>query len=343
LKLTILFGGASYEHEISIVSAITVMDKLSSFDITLVFCDQDHQFYKVDTKEMKAKSFSSGSYKKMPLLHVIKGGFELRKTFSKELFNAPVLNLIHGGDGEDGTIASILDFYNIAFIGPRKEASVFSFDKGYTKWLADSLHVKSLEYEIVCQGEKPSIALPIIIKPARLGSSIGVSIVKEASELEYALDLAFEFDERVVVEPFVAGVKEYNLAGCNLDGKIKYSIVEEPEKQDFLDFDKKYRDFSRSSKANEAQLDAFMVEKLQEAFSKIYNGLFEGALIRCDFFVIENEVYLNEINPIPGSMAHYLFEDFDALIQNLLKNLPTQKRAQVNYQYIHSINQAKGK
>lgn len=343
MKLTILFGGASYEHEISIVSAITVMQKLTSFDINLIFCDQDHQFYKIDAKVMQAKSFSKGSYKKMPLLHVIQGGFELRKTFSKELIDAPVLNLIHGGDGEDGAIASILDFYDIAFIGPRKEASVFSFDKGYTKWLAESLGVKTVAYEILRQGDKVRMSLPLIIKPARLGSSIGVSIVKEESELDYALDVAFEFDERVLVEPFIIGVKEYNLAGTSLKNGLKYSIVEEPEKREFLDFDKKYRDFSRSSKANEAVLDDLMVEKLQHAFSKIYTGLFEGALIRCDFFEIDGDVYLNEINPIPGSMAHYLFEDFDGLIRELLLNLPKQKRPQVSYQYIHSINQAKGK
>jgi D-alanine-D-alanine ligase len=125
--------------------------------------------------------------------------------------------------------------------------------------------------------------------------------------------------------------------------KIEFSIVEEPQKQEFLDFDKKYRDFSRSAKANEAQIDTEMIRKLQEAFSSIYDGIFDGALIRCDFFVIDDEVFLNEINPIPGSMAHYLFDDFKSMIQNLLKSLPKPKRPQVNYQYIHSINQAKGK
>jgi D-alanine-D-alanine ligase len=343
LKLTILFGGASYEHEISIVSAVTVMQKLDSFDINLVFCDQDHQFYKIDKKDMKAKTFSSLAHKKMPLLHVSRGGFELRKRFSKELIDAPVLNLIHGGDGEDGSIAALLDFFDIDFIGPRKEACVFSFDKGYTKFFAESVGVKTLEYEVLSRGEKPGISLPLIIKPARLGSSIGVSIVKEEGELDYALDVAFEFDERVVVEPFIAGVKEYNLAGCKVGEKIEFSIVEEPQKQEFLDFDKKYRDFSRSAKANEAQIDTEMIRKLQEAFSSIYDGIFDGALIRCDFFVIDDEVFLNEINPIPGSMAHYLFDDFKSLIQNLLKSLPKPKRPQVNYQYIHSINQAKGK
>ncbi len=343
MKITILFGGASYEHEISIVSAITVMQKLPSFDINLIFCDEDHQFYKIDKKDMKAKTFSSSAHKKMPILHISRGGFELRKTFSKELLDAPVLNLIHGGDGEDGSVSALLDFYDISYIGPRKEASVFSFDKGYTKFLAESLRVKTLSFEIIRRGEKPTIDMPYIIKPARLGSSIGVSIVKDESELDYALDVAFEFDERIVIEPFISGVKEYNLAGCSIGGEISYSIVEEPQKQEFLDFDKKYRDFSRSAKANEADLSEEMVKKLQDSFSKIYSGLFEGALIRCDFFVIDDEVYLNEINPIPGSMANYLFDDFDLLIQKLLKSLPIQKRPKVTYQYIHSINQAKGK
>jgi D-alanine-D-alanine ligase len=343
LKLSILFGGASFEHEISIVSAITVMQKLPGFDLNFIFCDQDHTFYLIESALMKAKSFSSGAYKKAPQLQLVKHGFELRKTFSKTVYDAPVLNLVHGADGEDGSLAALLDFYTIAFIGPRKEASVFSFDKCYTKWLAASLGVKTLKYEVLRRGELPDIELPIIIKPARLGSSIGVSIVKEVTELQYALDVAFEFDERVVVEPFMAGVKEYNLAGCKTDAGLVFSIVEEPQKTEFLDFDKKYRDFSRSAKANEAVLDAAMINRLQQAFASIYEGLFEGALIRCDFFEIGGEVYLNEINPIPGSMAHYLFDDFAALIKELLRALPQHKRPSVSYQYIHSINQAKGK
>ena len=343
MKLSILFGGASFEHEISIVSAITLMQKLPGFDLNFIFCDQDHTFYRINPAQMKAKTFSNGDYKKAPQLQMVKQGFEWRKTFGKTLYDAPVLNLIHGGDGEDGSIAALLDFYDIAYIGPRKEASVFSFDKCYTKWLASEVGVKTLSCEVLRRGEVPTMALPVIIKPARLGSSIGVSIVKEAHELQYALDVAFEFDERVVIEPFIAGVKEYNLAGCKTNEGMQFSIVEEPQKSEFLDFDKKYRDFSRSGQANEAALSTAMVTRLQQAFASIYEGLFEGALIRCDFFEIEGEVYLNEINPIPGSMAHYLFEDFAMLIIALMQALPQQKRPKVDYRYIHSINQAKGK
>ncbi len=345
MKLAILFGGASFEHEISIVSAITVKEKLRGFQLEFIFCDQDHTFYQIDASKMKAVTFSRGEHKKMPKLSLIKGGFEKKSLFSSEMVGTTVLNLIHGADGEDGIIASLLDFYHIPFIGPRPDACVFSFDKRYTKYLCDALHVKSVAYETMNKNDERKIGLeyPVIIKPARLGSSIGVSVVKSESELDYALDVAFEFDENVLIEPFINGVKEYNLAGCMLDGEINFSIVEEPQKNEFLDFEKKYMDFSRSATVSSAEIDDKLVTDLQNTFAKIYTNLFEGALIRCDFFVVDGEVYLNEINPIPGSMANYLFADFSHTISRLLTSLPSRKRASVDYQYIHSISSAKGK
>ena len=345
MKLAILFGGASYEHEISIVSAVTMKEKLSSFDLSFIFCDQDHRFYLIEPKEMMAKTFASGAYLKMPQLQMGLGGFSRSKMFGSEHYTMPVLNLIHGGDGEDGTIASMLDFYKIAYIGPRPAASQLSYDKRYTKWLADSLGVKTVKYEVLCATEMREVktGFPCIVKPARLGSSIGVSIVRDESQLDYALDVAFEFDECVIVEPFIEGVKEYNLAGCMIDGEIRFSIIEEPQKNEFLDFDKKYLDFSRTTAVTEADLDEETVAKLKRAFTKIYTHLFEGALIRCDFFMVDGEVLLNEINPIPGSMGNYLFEDFEGTVSALLGSLPVKKSPQIDYKYIHSINAAKGK
>jgi D-alanine-D-alanine ligase len=345
LKLAILFGGASYEHEISIVSAITVKEKLSRYDLSFIFCDQDHKFYSVDGSKMKAITFSRGEHRKMPQIFLTNGGFEQRGLFGAKKHEMPILNLIHGGDGEDGTIASLLDFFHIPFIGPRKEASMLSFDKHYTKWMADSLGIKTLPYEILHKEDKRVVktAYPFIIKPARLGSSIGVSIVREERELDYALDVAFEFDSVVLIEPFISGVKEYNLAGFSTRGEMNYSIVEEPQKAEFLDFEKKYLDFSRSGSVEHAAVSENLVAQLRNAFKTIYLPLFEGALIRCDFFEIEGEVYLNEVNPIPGSMANYLFDDFGDSIQKLLGSLPDKKMIRVNYDYIHSISQAKGK
>ncbi len=345
MELAILFGGASFEHEISIVSAITVKSKLNKYTLSFIFCDADHEFYKIDASNMRAKYFSNLEYKKSSKLSLIKGGFEEKKMFASKTLKVNVLNLIHGADGEDGSISALFDFYNIPFIGPRKEASVFSFDKEYTKYIARSLDVRTLDYEVVHANQAYNIKtpLPYIIKPARLGSSIGVSVVKDESEVDYALDVAFEYDTRVIIEPFIDGVKEYNLAGYGARESIRYSIIEEPAKNEFLDFDKKYLDFSRSATVSEADIDEKLKLKMQSTFSKLYGELFRGALIRCDFFVINDEVYLNEINPIPGSMASYLFEDFEVAVGEILEYLPKNESIKVDYNYINSINQAKGK
>ena len=345
MKLTILFGGASFEHEISIVSAITLKEKLKNFDLSFIFCDQDHSFYLIEAAKMKAITFSKAEHKKMPKLSISNGAFIEKKIFSSVEHKGTLLNLIHGADGEDGTIAALLDFFSIKYIGPRVNASVFSYDKRYTKWLCEAKEIKSVDYEMLSSHEHKNLSLsyPVIVKPASLGSSIGVSIVKEESELDYALDVAYEYDKSILVEPFIDGVKEYNLAGYKANGKMVYSIVEEPQKEEFLDFEKKYMDFSRSEQVLKADISDELEAKLRTTFDKVYTNMFEGALIRCDFFIVNGEVLLNEINPIPGSMANYLFEDFEGAIEALASSLPHGKRASVNYDYIHSISSAKGK
>jgi len=345
MNIAILFGGSSFEHEISIVSAITLKKVLKKSTITYIFVDTDRKFYLIDTDKINSKLFSSGEYKKSKELTLKQGGFTIDGMFgSKNVDFDVALNLIHGRDGEDGKIASMMAFFNIPFISPRMEASALSYNKLYTKFLADSLGVKTVAYEYLSKNDERKISMeyPVIIKPVRLGSSIGVSIVKEASELDYALDVAFEYDTDVIVEPFIEGVKEYNQAGCYTND-WELSIVEEPHKEEFLDFEKKYMDFSRDSQVLEANIDDAMKTKIQENFKKIYEPLFLGSIIRCDFFVVDGEVLLNEINPIPGSMANYLFSDFEGMVERLYKNLPKEQNIAINYQYIHSIQSAKGK
>ncbi len=343
-KIAIVFGSYSYEHDISIVSAIS-MKKVIKEELIYIFIDKHRELYLIPTDIIKSNLFSSGEYKKLTKLKLTNNGFESKSFFgSKNIEFDVVLNLVHGSDGEDGTLASLFKFFNIPFIGPRIEASVVSFDKYITKTYANNCDVKTLPAQIFKVGEDVVInKYPIIIKPTKLGSSIGISIVKSKEELQYALDVAFEFDDSIIVEPFINGVKEYNLAGVKIDGKFNFSIVEEPKKEEFLDFDKKYLDFTRTEKINEAELNDEMVTKLKDNFIKIYNNTFEGSIIRCDFFIISNEVYLNEINPIPGSMANYLFDDFNSILLQLSKCLPKNRRIQINYEYVNKIQNAKGK
>jgi D-alanine-D-alanine ligase len=345
MNIAILFGGSSFEHEISIVSAITMKKVLKKSTLTYIFVSPDRKFYLIDTDKINSKLFSSGEYKKSKELTLKQGGFLADGMFGSKSVDFDVaLNLIHGRDGEDGKISSMMEFFEIPFISPRMEASALSYNKLYTKFLAESLGVKTVKYEYLSKNDEREIMMdyPVIIKPVRLGSSIGVSIVKELSELDYALDVAFEFDTDVIVEPFIEGVKEFNQAGC-FTNDWELSIVEEPQKEEFLDFEKKYMDFSRDSQVLAADISEELTHSIQESFKKIYNTLFQGSIIRCDFFVVNGEVLLNEINPIPGSMANYLFKDFEGMLSRLAQNLPKESKITIDYQYIHSIQSAKGK
>lgn len=345
MKFIIFFGGNSFEHEISIVSAITLKQKLTNIAY-FIFLDSNGSLYLIPTENMKSNHFSLLNYKKDMKLEFTNGGFIKRGIFKDKIINGIVINLIHGKSGEDGQIASILDFYNIKFIGPRLEASVLSFNKELTKIYAKSRNVKVLQYSILhkkhnCNLNK--IQFPAILKPARLGSSIGISIIKNENDINYALDCAFEFDNTILIEPFIENIKEYNLAGCIINNEFVFSIIEEVKKDKYLDFNKKYLDFGERKKAQSAKISKLLSDNLKDSFKKIYINCFEGALIRCDFFVINDEIYLNEINPIPGSMAYYLFDDFTNLLNSLTLNLPNNEKINIQYKYISKIQVIKGK
>ncbi|MEA2027869.1 MAG: D-alanine--D-alanine ligase [Campylobacterota bacterium] len=345
MTIAILFGGSSYEHEISIVSTITMKKVFKKSALKFIFIDSNREFYAIDSDNMKSKYFASGEYKKAKKLTLGSQGFVSSSLLGTKPFSFDVvLNLVHGRDGEDAKIASLMEFYGLPYISPRIEASVLSYNKLYTKLIAKELGIAVIEYQHLHKNDARELKLdfPVIVKPSRLGSSIGVSIVKSQEEFEYALDVAFELDSDVIIEPFIEGVKEYNQAGAK-SSQWELSIIEEPQKEEFLDFDKKYMDFARDSQVLEASMDEELRDKIQNSFKKIYDPLFLGSIIRCDFFVIDNEVYLNEINPIPGSMANYLFEDFEAMFVRLANNLPKQKEITIEYQYIDSIQKAKGK
>ena len=345
MKFAILFGGNSYEHEISIVSAV-VLKKVLNEEALFIFCDEEREFYLIEVPNLNAKTFSSKAYKKEKKLILKQGGFYIKNFLKENKLEAKcVINLIHGRDGEDGKIAALFEFFGINFIGPRLEASVLSFNKELTKLYAKSVGVKTLKYSILRKGANSQFTptFPCILKPVRLGSSIGISVAKNEEEFNYGKDVGFEFDDTLLVEEFKKDIKEYNLAGCMVGDELIFSIIEEPKKKEFLDFEQKYLSFSGHNELIEADLSDELKIKLKEAFSKIYNPLFKGALIRCDFFIFENEVYLNEINPNPGSLANYLFKDFNTTLNQLAKSVKNEAKIKINYSFLHSINGQKGK
>lgn len=365
MNFIVVFGGVSYEHEISIVSAIALKKELNIAHF--VFIDAENNLYLIPQDLMTSKHFSTGAYKKDAQASFTKGGFLRKGLFKSEILKGIVINLIHGKSGEDGQIAGLLEFYNIAYIGPRIEACAISFSKELTKSYAQNRGVKVLDYRVARRESSANLAnleresnesnakdsqkssadspaFPCIIKPSHLGSSIGIAVAKKKDDLEYALDSAFEFDSVVIIEPFIPHIREFNVAGFKANGAFHFSIIEEVKKDEFFAFEDKYLDFQGSgAKKKAADLSAEMTAKIQENFIKIYENCFEGALIRCDFFMLNDEIYLNEINPIPGSMAYYLFSDFGDAIRTLTGDLPKAQKIPIKYQYISKIQARKGK
>jgi D-alanine-D-alanine ligase len=252
-----------------------------------------------------------------------------------------VINLVHGRDGEDGKLAGLLEFFEIKAITPNTEASAISYNKILTKAYAKEIGVNVIDYEII-NSPKTKFDFPVIVKPARLGSSIGVSIAKNQNELEYAFDVAREFDDLIMVEPFIKGINEYNLAGFLANDEYIFSKIEKVEKKEYLDFEKKYLDFSRKN-IMLSNIEQNIELKIKENFTKIYNTIFKNSLIRCDFFEKKGIIYLNEINPIPGSMANYLFDNFEEKLELLAKSVSLEEKIVIDYQYINKIQMAKGK
>jgi len=343
MNLALIFGGNSFEHEISIVSAVTLKDKITKHDLDFIYVDENRDLYLIDKKNMKSKYFSSGEYKNSRKIEFTKGGFKYFKgLLKKECYvnYDAVINLIHGKDGEDGKLAALFEFYEIKAITPNIEASVISYNKIYTKMYAKEMGVGVIDYEVINE-PKTKFDFPVIVKPARLGSSIGVSVAKTQEEFDYAFDVAREFDDLIMVEPFIEGIEEYNIAGFR-GGEFIFGNIEKVEKKEYLDFEKKYMDFSRKN-VMLSKVDENLELKLKESFRKIYGNLFENAIIRCDFFVKDGEVYLNEINPVPGSLANYLFEGFEDKLEVLVNNLKTEKKVKIDFAYINKIQMAKGK
>ena len=193
--------------------------------------------------------------------------------------------------------------------------------------------------KIINAGIKKVYVGVLDVNPKHAGK--GISILKNAGiQVEYGI---LSKESSLLIEDFIENVKEYNLAGCKIKDEMIFSIIEEPKKNELLDFEQKYLSFSSSTEAKEADLKDELKEKLKEAFVRIYDPCFKGALIRCDFFVLDNEVYLNEINPNPGSLANYLFKDFSLILQRLAENVKNEKSIDIDYAFLHSINGQKGK
>ena len=340
-NVLVLFGGRSSEHEVSCVSATTVISNMDreTYEIFAVGITKEGRWVLVDGTEEIQDGTWVNSKKQAVLspdttekaLYVFENG-EMKKIRIDVAF--PVL---HGLNGEDGTVQGLFELAGIPYVGCGILASAVSMDKLYTKIIVDTLGISQARYvgvykdEInevsVCEKIEKTLGYPVFIKPSNAGSSRGVSKAANREELIAGLAEAANHDRKILVEETIYG-RELECAVLG-DGKVDASgIGEVLAAAEFYDYEAKYHN-AESKTVISPELPAGKEEEIREAAVRIFKAVDGQGLSRVDFF-LENEtnrVIFNEINTLPGFTAISMYPmlwgakgiDKPALINRLLE------------------------
>ena len=326
-KVAVFFGGNSNEHEISVITGMLACNLLrgAELDVLPVYLTRENDIY---TGEMRAVADFKVPSKKWKRLRFCKGGLETER--GKKFPVDVALNCCHGGAGEDGTLSALFRWHGIASASPDVALSSVFMDKTLTKFMARGLGLPVLEGVCLKEGdgvEKMPFSYPVIVKPARLGSSIGITVAKDEEELASALALAFTLDDSALIEPYVREKRDLNCAACRIGGKIVLSPVEEVfSRETILSFREKYEGDGEKRSKFPADIPQNIADMVQNCTKTLYESFRARGVVRADFLLVGDEVYFNELNTVPGSLACYLFGNSLTDSKNFLLSLLGEAR-----------------
>ena len=318
-KILILFGGASYEHQISCISAKTILENIdkSKYQISTVGIDKNNDWYifNDNLELLKNNTWKEGNITK------INNIIEYLKSFDK------VFPIIHGNPEENGNLQGLFNLFSINYVGTDLLGSIISYDKDLTKIISNKYNIPQVPSITITNNKKIkhiNIEFPVIIKPAKCGSSIGINIANNIKELNKHVKEAFKYDNKIIIEKYI---KARELE-CSIlkDKKIKISPIGEiKSSNNFYDYEAKYK--KESNLFIPAPISKNLQKKIKELSYKIFNILELKYLARIDFLYDYNNdiLYFNEVNTMPGftdiSMYPLLFKEYGINIKNLITKL----------------------
>ncbi|MDO4485162.1 MAG: D-alanine--D-alanine ligase family protein [Bacillota bacterium] len=347
LSLLILFGGVSSEHEVSCVSAASVLDHIDSgkYEINTIGITKEGNWFLTSSPAVHIRdgSWERDSGNRRAVLspdRSIKGFLAEKDDGSFEVIRTDVVfPVLHGRNGEDGTMQGLLQIAGIPFVGSDAAASAASMDKavtkamvqqagGVTQALCDVVHRKDFdkapakEAEAVLQFFDGN--LPLFVKPANAGSSVGISKVKKKEELEAALRLAFDEDDKVLVEETIEG-REIEVAVLGNEEPEASCIGEIFAANEFYDYNAKYEN-DKSETGIVRDLSTEKEREIRDKAIKVYRIMGCRGLARVDFFLKpDGTVVFNELNTLPGfthiSMYPKLWEESGLPYSQLIDRL----------------------
>ena len=352
IKLCVLFGGRSVEHEVSIITALQAINKIDKvkYDVVPVYIDKDGRWYTgkmlLDIEIYRDLELLK-RYAKEVVLYKKDDKFVLQN--KKGLFKSIVeyvdlaFPIMHGTNGEDGTLQGYLETVGIPYCESNVYASVLGQDKIFQKQVLKENNVNVVKYkwffdkEYLIDPDKIinsiKIDYPVIIKPATLGSSVGIGIAHNELELRECITDAIEYDNKILVEEVIENLREVNISVLGNSENQQLSVIEEVgSKNELLTYEDKYVGGGKTGKLKgmvsaKRKIPADLPDDIEKSIRRqainAFRALNMSGVVRIDFLIDEKEgvAYVNEVNTIPGSLSFYLWEKTNKNYPELLDDI----------------------
>jgi D-alanine-D-alanine ligase len=377
LRIGLFFGGEAVEHEVSIISAIQTYNAINQdkYVVVPVYISKKSEFYTgqellevANYKDMKSL------LKKSTKCHLVRQSKEALlidyANFNRiDTFDLAI-TVTHGTTVEDGVLQGMLSMLKIPYAGSNVSAAAVGQDKVFMKnilrdnklpvtnfvWFYDNEFIQN--EDLIIKKVEDTIKYPVIIKPANLGSSVGISVAKDRSSLVESILEAVNYDSKILVEEVVQNMIEVNCSVLGDYDKCQASVIEEVMAQDeILSYKDKYQRGGKSSKMESesagmasvdriipARISSDLTDEIKDLSTKTFKYLGVTGVSRIDYLIDKktSKVYINEINTIPGSLSFYLWEkdgiDFTELTENLIQLAIKKERQKQSVKFSFDTN-----
>jgi len=344
IKVGVFFGGKSVEHEVSIITAIQAMENMNreKYDIIPIYISKDNKMYcGKEIGDIKQYKEVENLIKRSSQVTLVQKDNKIvllkcnKKMFENEVYDYIdiAFPIVHGTNVEDGTLQGYLKMFNIPYVGSDVISSAVGMDKYVCKCLLKENNIPTLDcicftlkdynedFDGIIKETESKFQYPVIVKPVNLGSSVGIQIAKNEDELKEAISDAFTYSKKILIERAIKNLKEVNCSVLGDYEEAKASECEEPVKKDeILSFNDKYISGGKKSGGQKsmnagvlklpADISKEVRTKIQELAIKTFKVLGCSGVIRIDFMIDKDtdEIFVNEVNTIPGSLSFHLWK-----------------------------------
>ncbi len=349
-KIGIIIGGKTVEHEVSIITGMQVFENIDKniYEPRIIYIQKDGKWLIGDSlhdiNNFKTKKFED-AYEVLPgfkndklILYPhpeLKSGFFGKKYVTYEI--DIVFPAVHGTNVEDGALQGLFQMNMVPYAFGSVLSSAVGMDKIIMKKVFQNSNLPVVDYmwfyrsgfeekkqEIIKEAE--NIGYPLIVKPANLGSSVGISKANNLDELLFAIEVAMSYDRKVILEKCVEDVREINCAVIGYENDLEASLCEEPVGwKEFLTYEDKYVNKKKDAAQSKRRIPADIEESIENQIKNYAKEAFKAVdccgNARIDFLFDGNNIFVNEINTIPGSIAFYLWEGKGTSFKQLITRI----------------------